>query len=247
MRQIWRTPDASAQKPSGLVYRLRTAGPYLAFFYLLKHWILPFVFAVVIFVFLASAVVATVNRISFAVLDLFGKVCAPSRNPSAQLVVTTGKATFDIANPCFATGLAVQRGRSYRITLDVTEPWEDGHKFKETDPEKARGIETDPQGFGFDRMRWQMALGLPIRRLVGSNWFATVIRIGNRGFGETVLPFKKEPGSSPAGYTATFTARKSGELFVYVNDAVIGMPGYVDTFYKNNKGRADVTLQAIDE
>jgi uncharacterized protein (DUF2235 family) len=251
MRQIWRTPGATAQQPSGFVYRLRTAGPYRAFFYLLKHWILPSIFAFLIFVCLASAVVATVNRLFFAVLDLTGKVCTPSQNPSAELVVTTGKATFDTATLCAATGLAVQRGRSYRITLAVTEPWEDGHRFKETDPEKARGIETDPQGFGFDRMRWQMALGLPIRRLVGSNWFATVLRIGNRGFGEIVLPFEKDSpsgqGSSPTSYTATFRARKSGELFVYVNDAVIGIPGYVDTFYKNNKGKADVTLQAIDQ
>jgi uncharacterized protein (DUF2235 family) len=246
MRRIWRTPGTPAQQPSGFVYRLRTAGPYLAFFYLLKHWILPFLFAFLIFVCLASAVVALVNRVSFAVLDLTGKVCTPSQNPSAQLVVTAGKATFDTAKPCAATGLAVQRGRSYRVRLDVTDPWEDGHKFEEADPNKAKGIATDPQGFGFDKMRWQMALGLPIRRLVGSNWFATVLRIGNRGFGETVLSFEKD---SPSGtsFTATFRARKSGELFVYVNDAVIGIPGYVDTFYKNNKGKADVTLQALDE
>jgi len=113
-------------------------------------------------------------------------------------------------------------------------------------------IETDPQGFGFDRMRWQMALDLPIRRLVGSNWFATVVRIGNRGFGETVLSYERKdspPCQCPAAtsYTATFRARKSGELFVYVNDAVIGIPGYVDTFYKNNKGKADLILQVLDD
>jgi len=247
MRRIWRTPGAPAQQPSGFVYRLRTAGPYLAFFYVLKHWILPSIFAFLIFVCLASAVVALVNRVSFAVLDLTGKVCTPSQNPSAQLVVTAGKATFDIAKPCAATGLAVQRGRSYRITLDVTDPWEDGHKFEEADPNKAKGIATDPQGFGFDKMHWQMALGLPIRRLAGSNWFATVLRIGNRGFGETVLPFERTGSPAATSYTATFRARKSGELFVYVNDSVIGIPGYVDTFYKNNKGTADVMLQVIDE
>ena len=101
-----------------------------------------------------------------------------------------------------------------------------------------------------DRMRWQMAFGLPIRRLVGSNWFATVVRVGNRGFGEIVPTFTRNDApssSSPAGYTATFTARKSGELFVYVNDSVIGIPGYVDTFYRNNKGKAELTVQALDE
>jgi len=137
------------------------------------------------------------------------------------------------------------------ITLVVTDPWEDGHTFDESNAGKAKGIEkgieTDPQGFGFDKMRWQMALGLPIRRLAGSNWFATVLRIGNRGFGETVLPFERSGSPAATSYTATFRARKSGELFVYVNDSVIGIPGYVDTFYKNNKGTADVMLQVIDE
>jgi uncharacterized protein (DUF2235 family) len=252
MRSIWRTPTASAQPPSGFVYRLRTAGPYLAFFYVLKHWTLPLIFALLIFVCLASAVVALVNRVAFAALDLTGHVCAPSQNPPPQPVLTTGKATFDTAQPCAATGLAVQRGKSYRITLEVTDPWEDGHKFKESDPDKAKGIETDPQGFGFDKMNWKMALRLPIRRLVGSNWFATVVRIGNKGFGENVLTYQRKdslPCQCPAAtsYTATFTARKSGELFVYVNDAVVGVPGYVDTFYKNNKGKADLIVQAIDE
>ena len=147
--------------------------------------------------------------------------------------------------PCNAAGPTGSR-------FDVTEPWEDGHKFDETDPNKAKGIATDPQGFGFDKMRWQMAPGLPIRRLAGSNWFATVLRIGNRGFGETVLSYTRNdspPCQCPAAtsYTATFRARKSGELFVYVNDSVIGIPGYVDMFYKNNKGTAEVMLQAVDE
>ncbi len=251
MRQIWRTPGAPAELPSGFVYRLRTAGPYRASFYLLKHWTLPSIFAFLIFVCLASAIVALVNRVSFAVLDLTGQVCTPSQNPQAQPVVTVGKATFDTAKPCAATGLAVQRGKAYRITLDVTDPWEDGHKFNESDPKKANGIQTDPQGFGFDKMNWKMALGLPIRRLVGSNWFATVVRIGNRGFGETVLSYERNDSPpcqcpSATSYTATFRARKSGELFVYVNDSVIGIPGYVDTFYKNNKGKADLTLQVLE-
>ena len=92
-----------------------------------------------------------------------------------------------------------------------------------------------------------MALGLPIRRLVGSNWFATILRIGNRGFGEMVLPFERNGSPAATSYTATFRARKSGELFVYVNDSVIGILGHVGKFYGNNKGKADVMLQAIDE
>jgi uncharacterized protein (DUF2235 family) len=251
MRCIWRTPGGPAIAPGSIVYKLRSAGPYQAFFYLLKHWILPAIFALIILFFLVAAVVTLINRASFALFDLTGQVCTPSQNP--RLVTGSATAKFDTNALCAPTGLAVQKNKSYRITIVVTDPWEDGHKFNETDPESAKGIETGPQGFGYEEMRPVMVLGLPIRRLLSSNWFAQIIRIGNRGFGETVLSYDRN--ESPAcrcpaatSYSATFKARKSGELFAYVNDTVIGIPGYFDYFYRlNNKGKADLTLERLQD
>jgi uncharacterized protein (DUF2235 family) len=251
MRGIWRTPAAPAPPPGGFVYNLRTAGPYRAFFYVVKHWILPSIFALLIFVMLVIAVVTLVNRVSFAMFDLTGQVCVPSQNP--QLVTGSATKPFETRTLCNATGLAVERNKSYRISIVVTDPWEDGYNFKEPDPVKAKGIETDPQGFGVEKMTPAMWLGLPIRRLVGSNWFATILRIGNRGFGEIVPsldridpPRCQCPGTT--SYMATFTARKSGELFVYVNDSVIGIPKYFDYFYTlNNKGTANLTIELLPD
>jgi uncharacterized protein (DUF2235 family) len=251
MRRIWRTPNERPDRPGGFVYKLRTAGPYRAFFYLLKHWTLPTVFAFLIFVVLASAVVALLNRASFAAFDLTGQVCAPGQ--SSQAVTGSATASFETGTLCTPTGLAVEKNKSYRITLVVTDPWEDGHRFGEPNSEKAKGIETGPEGFGYEKMRPFMWLGLPIRRLLASNWFAPVIRVGDKGFGELVLSYEAKrtpPCQCPSitRYTATFKARKSGEVFVYVNDSVIGIPGYFDRFYKsNNKGKADLTLQVLDE
>jgi len=130
---------------------------------------------------------------------------------------------------CAATGLSVEKDKSYRITLVVTDPWEDDHKSGEIDPQKAKGIETGPQGYGFEKMTWRAVLGLPARRLLASNWFATIIRIGNRGFGEIVLPYDRKESPpcqcpSTTSYTAQFRARKSGEVFIYVNDTVVAFP-----------------------
>jgi uncharacterized protein (DUF2235 family) len=251
MRRIWKQPYEPAMQPGGFVYKLRSAGPYRAFFYWLKHWVLPSVFALVIFVFLAIVGFAMVNRILFAAFDLTGQVCASS--PSAPPVTGSVKKEFETTALCAATGHSVEKGKSYRVTLVVTEPWQDGYNSKEPNPEKAKGIETDPRGFGFAKMRPIMTLGLPIRRLLSSNWFATALRVGNTGFGE-VVPFweRNVPPRClcPAitRYTATFKARKSGELFVYVNDSVIGWPGYFDLFYRsNNKGKADLTLEPLDQ
>ena len=148
MRGIWRTPAAAATPPGGFVYQLRSAGPYQAFFYLLKHWILPAIFAAIIFVILVFVGFSVLNRISFAAFDLAGQVCEPSQNPPAQPVTGSAMAKFETRTLCSATGLAVERNKTYRITLAVTDPWEDGHKFGEPNAEKARGIETDPRGFG---------------------------------------------------------------------------------------------------
>lgn len=253
MRGIWRTPGAAGIPARSLVFRLRSAGPYRAFFYLLKHWILPSIFALLIFVLLLAAAVTLLNRVSFALLDVAGQVCVPSRNPPAHPVNGHASATFDTRKLCNATGLAVESNRSYRVTIEVTDPWEDGHNYREPDPDKARGIETGPQGFGPEKMRPGMWLGVPIRRLVGSNWFATILRVGHAGFGEIVLPFERS--ESPAcqcpattRYSASFRAQKSGELFAYVNDAVIGIPGWADFFYtSNNKGKADLTLELLPD
>jgi hypothetical protein len=253
MRAIWRTPSAQASPPGGIVYRLRSGGPYRACFYLLKYWILPTVFAVLIFLFLAVAALTLLNRISFAAFDLGGQVCAASQNPPARSVTGIGTAPFETRTLCSATGLSVEKNKSYRITVVVTAPWEDGHKFNEPDPEKAKGIETGPQGFGWSKMIWPMQLGVPLRRLLASNWFATIIRIGNTGFGEIVLRYDRKeqpPGQRPSttSYTATFKAQKTGEVFVYVNDAVIGIPRYFDHFYaSNNKGKADLTLELVKD
>jgi hypothetical protein len=55
-----------------------------------------------------------------------------------------------------------------------------------------------------------------------------------------------------AQYKATFKAPRDGEVFIYVNDSVIGWPGYFDMFYREdaltrmtNKGKADLTIELL--
>jgi hypothetical protein len=44
-----------------------------------------------------------------------------------------------------------------------------------------------------------------------------------------------------------FTARTTGQLYLYVNDAVLMWPGSVDRFYQNNYGRATVSVHHIQQ
>jgi uncharacterized protein (DUF2235 family) len=258
MREIWKRPNIPATAPSGGIYRLRTSGPYKASYYVLTHWILPSIFAFLILLMLLALVycaLAAFSRVSFLAFDVSGHVCTASPKP----VEVTKRETrpFATSELCTATGLKVLKGRTYEVSLDITDGWEDG--VKRGDSNKAKGIETDPNGFGWDKMSWKMTFGLPFRRLLPSNWFATVIRIGDSGFGEMVLSYKpadppidkcdpretdfmsgKCPVKQPR-YTATFKAPKDGEVFIYVNDSVLLWPGF-RWFYDNNKGNAELTI-----
>jgi hypothetical protein len=45
--------------------------------------------------------------------------------------------------------------------------------------------------------------------------------------------------------TTQFTAQRGGELFLYVNDAVIGLPWLNDYYFKKNAGTAKVTVRLM--
>jgi hypothetical protein len=244
MRTIWKAPAQSAERDDSWIHWLRSAGPYRAFFYVLKHWILPAYFAVVILLILLYTGFCLVSRVSFMAFDATGYVCT-SAAPAVPV-------PFETKALCAPTGISATKGQTYEIVLTVIEPWQDGYKFRQTDPRKAKGIETGPEGFGYDKMTPTMYLGLPLRRQIASNWFAPILRVGNTGFGEVTPTFVRDGPPHSARYKATFTARRTGDVFIYVNDSVIGWPGYFDMFYREdavtrrtNKGRATLTIEHL--
>lgn len=50
---------------------------------------------------------------------------------------------------------------------------------------------------------------------------------------------------APARLISDITADASGELFIYVNDAILALPRLSDFFYRNNSGTASVTVTRI--
>jgi uncharacterized protein (DUF2235 family) len=259
MRAIWNEPAKPAERGESWIHWLRSAGPYKAFFYVLKHWILPTIFAAMIFVILVYAGFCLVSRVSFMAFDATGHVCTPTASAVPVTEKISEAKSFETKALCAPTGLAVEKRSAYEVVLTIDEPWEDGYKFKETVARKAKGIESGPEGFSYDKMTPKMYLGLPLRRQIASNWFATILRVGNKGFGEVTPTFVRD-GSDSDGkprYKATFKAPRNGEVFIYVNDSVIGWPGYFDRFYHNdvpdadkamtNKGKAKLTIQLLDK
>lgn len=227
-RMAWHDP-ARHRMVTGwraIVYRLRRIGIYKAFFYVLSHWILPTAIMFWLFSWLAFGTANTLGLVCKATGEIDLKNVAAAAANAKPIVMAT-------SNPCNATGVKVTEGRTYQITLTVEEGWIDKKPFADD------GITTNPNGFDRHEASWIQSLGAPYRRLVWSNWFATIVRVGSPGLEEHALHFNQNGNA----WTADFTPRSSGEVFLYVNDAVIGLPWLYDRFYKNNGGTAEVRLE----
>ena len=169
---------------------------------------------------------------AYIVLDDGGFVCAEAGNASRMVKGETRKILFDSSSVCSATGVLLEEGGRYAISIKAREPvWYD------------RDIPTSPAGFySLDApAAWHkvlMVLALPMRRELIRPWFRIVARMGGVGGEESFL----DPDPKDHSIDEVLRATRDGELFLFVNDAVLGIPGLEGIFYSNNQGSADVTI-----
>lgn len=225
-RVAWHAP-ASHPKPGGwhaIVYRLRRLGLYRATFYFLKHWLFPTAIMFWLFWWLA-----------FGAANTLGLICKATGD-GVDVTTTEVKAQGTAARPmpfqtsdiCYRTGLKVTHGETYEMAIAVDKAWTD------------RGIPASPEGFA--KSTWMQLLGIPYKRLIWSNWFAPIVRVGGPGLEEHLPEFKRD---SPNGnvWRASFTPRSDGEVFVYVNDSSVFLPFLFRFFYDNNEGTAVISMK----
>lgn len=252
MRPIWHEnlkqpphPVPAVPPPNDWIYSLRMWNGYRAFFYFLTHTALPGLCACLIFGFLVFCFLVVSSRVFFPTGSLFGGVCVPSRNATQVLGAIDAPKDFPTNALCHATELAVTKGNTYRITLEVKTPWQDR---KNTPRRPNRAVATDPRGFGSDKAARGMWLGLPFRRFASVEWFRPIVRVKRWGLDEQVLAFEPVdtcdcPKPDPSVFRATFKVGSTGEVFLYVNDVVFGLPWIAGTRYRDNKGTAKVTIE----
>ncbi len=151
--------------------------------------------------------------------------CETLCRPTEALTVLTGERSFEfsIENPCFASGVTLKRGDVYRFEVKPAK-WKDG------------SIKAGPDGFSHPKL----LPFVPFRRHVTEPWLKLMGRVGPRGRAFAI-------GSGPLNYRA----ESDGELFLYVNDAVLGLPGDRRTLpYRwsrgRNEGTATVTVSPVE-
>ena len=163
------------------------------------------------------------DRGLFHTRSTLGSLCQGSESSTLK-----DRGSLDIANPCFATGIRLSKGKRYCFDIArPTLPWQDGTKHTGMGPD------------GFDDPR--LMPWIPLRRHLGEPWLKLMGRIGDAGAEDFPI------GSGPTEYRA----RSDGELFLYVNDAVFGLlPGrfWAWPYFWGlgaNKGSAEVTVREL--
>jgi uncharacterized protein (DUF2235 family) len=143
-----------------------------------------------------------------------------------------------IRDMCTSLRVGVLQGTRYVIYLRVTENWRDnGHPIAPDG--RAEGALTEEHG---DPMPSYVGLFAPLRRVITQRWLQPLIAIrppagdGNGAYLDS-LNVEHVGGGL---YRAEFTAARDGNLYAFVNDAVL--PGAFSHFYNNNSGSACVSL-----
>ena len=155
-----------------------------------------------------AVVGAGLNRVLFSVHECCEALCQPTKE--STLLSGEESFAFLVDNPCFATGVKLKRGTDYRFAVTRTE-WLDGDYSAGAD--------------GF--FAWKLLPFVPVRRHVTEPWLKLMGRVGPDGRAFAI-------GSGPLKYEA----ESDGELFFYVNDAILGLRGDRRTLpYRWPKGR----------
>ena len=194
----------------------------------------------------------------FTALDDAGFVCKAKGKP-ADFPPEGVLFSFDVSDPCFATGYRVGRLNRYFIwtTPDKVEldkaykgysevnkctTAADGELFNGSVATDGRGYETfrNERGSSLSvtEMIWN-ALLLPLKRHSGQPWFQPVARYGAIGSQFDFL--EPDPDPKFTKISEYVTPKVPGELFFYVNDAVTPIPGWQPFYtgrpiYGGNRG-----------
>jgi uncharacterized protein (DUF2235 family) len=238
MRLIWKAKAQQGTLKSSMLHlalcRFRTSVAYEQSFGFMKRYVLPFASAVLL---LWLGVMGT-SHLLFNIMDSTGAFCRESDPQQLEHLDTkpsraSSPIVFDTSTACHPTKIHVRAKVSYSAVIRVRSdsPWAND------------GFTTSPTGFGTAELPWRdrlvMLATLPQRRVLFRRWFVPLARVGSTGTAEEFL----DPRRVGDSYQAVFKPHRSGELFLYVNEAVIPLPWINDAFYRNNSGTAEIVIR----
>lgn len=247
MAKIW---QAAATPPTTFswLHDFRESEAYQWILRRFKKDVLPAFFGLTALAGILIVGVSGLSRTYFSIQDAVGAYCTLTHS-TAGISATYFKlpVQFDPKNPCWPTGLVAEEGATYRVVLDISAApgeWADGP------PDRAIGA--DLRGNLNSHPVYIAPFAWPTKRYLWENYYKPIARIrktapGVPGQDEYVL----NPGFNTSRdrldcLVSDFTAKSSGELFLFVNDAIfLFEPGWKGGTYDNNNGAADVYVKRI--
>lgn len=176
----------------------------------------------------------SLSRVAYSIFDVTGAICRVSEEASQSITASGTKVHFDPKSFCFDAGVELEKGKRYKVIFEVAY-WKD-----ET-------INADVHGWVDEPPSW-IYLFTPLLRHYSAAWYQPVARIGNTWFDRHIdVQPRAEEGVAELRKTYVFTAKSTGRLFLYMNDAVLTFwPFTYDFFYENNDGEALITISLED-
>ena len=162
--------------------------------------------------------------------DVWGLTCVESATtkPLDAKGDSSGPIRFKTSDLCKPTGIMAEKGARYLIEIKPVggADWSD-----DGIPVPLGGFSPANPPVWYHRLR--LAMAVPLRRETTQDWFHVVLRYGRIGGEETfIVPDPDDPYiQSP------IRATRNGEIFVFVNDAVIGIPGLYDYLLQEQSRR----------
>ena len=234
-------------------------------------WVFGYAVPVAFALLLVLAGLGIANRAVFDVVSASGRFCASSLPVEQRLIehLGTARTEFQTSARCSATGLVLKEGRRYRITLVTPGDWFDRNERTDVAGMPADGflrVAATPL-----KRWWTADWFKPIARIgtLGNDEYLLDLPDGFEPHAYPACPPNVSapadgPIGQPIGDDAARTrmgcaptptergkviteikARTTGELFLYVNDAVLMWPPSADYFYRNNRGTAQVSVEPV--
>jgi uncharacterized protein (DUF2235 family) len=254
-RGMWkRATEGELQPAPGLSWTqaFRTSRGYQRFIQLLKWHFLPNLIVTPILLIVSFWLgLALYAQAALPFLENGTALCRPSAGGAAEIApVMRDFLTRDVCSESYGRIVESQR---YVVTFDVVDPWYDSH------------LATSPLGLGLRDFPWGFGYAAaPFRRVIDARFLQPVLAVlpdaKHTWFDENIQLYPLElsaVGDSVTLYRAEFVAPRSGELFIFVNDAMIPLKGLLSHRYfyessglgpedtRGNRGSACVTVERV--
>jgi hypothetical protein len=230
IRAAWYGAPSELAKNS-LTFRFRTSSFYLTMVRIMRLRIAPLFYAALcglLFVYVGAIIL---NRAAFLYEDAAGYVCKSESSLLKAIPRGEQKSiSFPVQKLCFATGILLEENQNYVLSF-LQVPTESSDDVPATN---AGNVADQAPG-------WRRLLAEPFKRIWGCPFFRVIAQIGSSGSEQQSLT----PSLSEVGFgaMAVVRPRKSGELFLYVNDVILAVPSVADVFYTNKSGTATIKVR----